>query len=49
MHTFLTLLENMVHSTLPGLIGGSGIILFLIGMLAAGVYRAIEAEKEEKH
>lgn len=49
MHTLLMLLENMAHSSLTGIIGVGGIFLFLIGMVAAGVYRSLEAESEEKH
>ena len=49
MQTFLTLLENMSHATLPGFFGVSGIVLFLIGLVAASIYRIKESGSEEEH
>jgi len=49
MQTLLTLLENMSHSTLPGFLGVSGIFLFLIGLVAASLYRIKNSGSDEEH
>lgn len=47
MQTLLELLQNMSHSSISGLIGVSGIFLFLGGIIAAAIYRIREQLHEE--
>ncbi len=50
MHTLIELLKAMSHSTGEGLIGVSGIIIFLIAMVGSGIYRVKQQlEREENH
>ncbi len=46
MQTLLELLQNMSHSTLSGMIGVSGIIVFLAAIVGAALYRIWEQQDD---
>ncbi len=49
MQTLLELLQNMSHSTLSGMIGVSGIVLFFLALVGAAVYRIREQQEQDDH
>ena len=47
METLLQLIENMSHSTGQGIVGVTGIFLFLVLIVGAGIYRAKEMQEHD--
>lgn len=43
------LVENMLHSTVEGLVGVSGIFIYLAAIVIAAVYRIWENIQEDSH
>ena len=49
MQTLLELLQNMSHSTLSGMIGVSGIVIFFAAIVGAALYRVGEQQEQDDH
>lgn len=43
------LIENMLHSTIEGLVGVTGIFIFLTAIVLAAIYRIWENTQEDRH
>jgi hypothetical protein len=49
MHTIAELIKDMSHSSLEGVFGVAGVIVFLCAIVAAAFYRIREIQKSEHH
>ncbi|MFP4071951.1 MAG: hypothetical protein ACLFTB_07860 [Desulfovibrionales bacterium] len=49
METLKTLAEDMASSTTVGFIGVTAIVLFLIAIIAAAIFRIREQKKSDHH
>lgn len=49
MHTILELIEHMTQSSIQGVIGVTGIVVFLCSIVAAACYRIKELQKHDQH
>lgn len=43
------LIENMLHSTIEGFVGVTGIFIYLTAIVAAAIYRIYENIQEDSH